>query len=160
MGGASLFPRFINNYESVVTDFRHAPRGQPVIILIDNDSGAGSVFSVLKNFGAAITHVTNAPFYHIKRNLYLVKTPEVGITGVSQIEDCFDAKTLATILSGKSFNKHNDTDTATQYGKAIFADVVVGPNVTKIDFAGFSPLFDRIVAVIENHKKVVSVGAN
>lgn len=77
---------------------------------------------------------------------------------MSQIEEFFDATTLAIKLNGKTFNMKNDTDTATEYGKAYFADHVVGPNASKIDFSGFAPLLNRIVAAIAYHQVMVAAG--
>jgi len=105
-----------------------------------------------------VTHTTVLPFYRITRNLYLVKTPEMGPTGHSKIEDLFKASTLATTVMGKTFNPNDDIDTDKEYGKVVFAERVVAPNASKIDFSGFEPLLDRIVAVIAHHNSLVAAG--
>lgn len=157
---SSYFPNFVHNYGELVSKFKHAPLQHPVIILIDNDDGAKGVFGVLNNKKINITHKTNAPFYAVTRNLYVVKTPEAATSSAySQIEDLFDGATRSVELNGKKFNKKNDTNTATEYGKAYFADYVVAPNINTIDFSGFTPLLDRILAVIAYHKQVVAAGA-
>jgi hypothetical protein len=148
------------DYGVIAAGFKHAPFQHPTIIIIDNDDGAKNIFSVLSKFNININYKTEAPFYHIIRNLYLIKTPEAAsATGWSQIEDLFDAKTLSIKLGGKAFNKKNDTDTATEYGKAYFAEHVVAPNAGAIDFSGFSPLLDRIVSTIIAHQQRVAAGA-
>lgn len=160
-GGSSYLPDFIRDYKDMVAGFKHAPLQHPSIILIDNDDGANGVFNILRGkFKINIDHKTNAHFYHVTRNLYVIKTPETATTsGWSQIEQLFDANTLAKKLNGKTFNMKNNTDTATQYGKGYFAEHVVGPNADKINFAGFAPLLDRIVATIAYHQKMVATGA-
>ena len=54
---------------------------------------------------------------------------------IRKIEDFFDPVVLATKLNGKSFNPKNEgVDTETEYGKWVFAQQVVKPNVGSIDF--------------------------
>jgi hypothetical protein len=158
-GSSSYFADFIHNYKGMVAGFKHAPLEHPVIILIDNDDGAKGVFGVLSGKKINISHTTSIPFYPVVRNLYVLKTPESATPSAkSHIEELFDAHTLATKLNGKTFNLKNDTDTVTEYGKTYFAEHVVAPNADKINFAGFAPLLDRIVATIVAHRKRVAAG--
>lgn len=151
---------FISNYRKTAATFEHCPMQHPVIILIDNDDGAKSVFNLLRQMKINVEHKTTAPFYHVVRNLYLIKTPESTAPNCySQIEELFDAATLGVKLNGKSFNMKNETDTATEYGKAYFADYVVGPSAKTINFVGFTPLLDRIVQAISYHAALVAAGA-
>jgi hypothetical protein len=132
----------------------------PVIILLDNDEGARGTFGLLKQKNFNISHKTIAPFYRITKNLYIVKTPESDKeTAYSQIEELFDTSTLASDLNGKTFNMSNKSDSATHYGKKYFAEYVVARKINKIDFEGFGPLLDRIVATISDYKSVVAAGA-
>jgi len=157
---SSYFIKFIRDYKKVAATFKHAPLQHPAIILIDNDDGAKGIFGLLRNMSINISHGTTAPFYHIVRNLYLIKTPESPPPKhQSQIEELFDQATLGTMLAGKVFNMKNDTDTATEYGKSYFADYVVAPNVNTINFAVFAPLLDRIIQVIAYHQTLVAAGA-
>jgi RNA-directed DNA polymerase len=159
-GSSSYFGNFVLGYKEVAAKFKHAPFEHPVIILIDNDDGAKGIFSVLRNMKINIDRTTTAPFYHIVRNLYLVKTPESPAPKFSsQIEELFAATALGTVLNGKTFNMKNDTDTASEYGKAYFADYVVAPHAHTINFAGFAPLLDRITAAIAYHDTLVAAGA-
>ena len=96
-----------------------------------------------------------ASFFHVTDNLYLVKTPELGVSGISYIEKFFDPSLLKTELAGKKFNPDKDHDAASEYGKFAFADKVVRPNAGTIDFSGFAPLLDRIVAAIDHYKPPV-----
>ncbi len=130
--------------------FKHMPMKHPVILLLDNDDGLGPVASTIKkNFGVSMTVTTLADFYHVTKNLYVVKTPEIN--GESCIEDLFPQKWLATKLKGKKFSAKSTIDPATEFGKEVFAKSVVKPNAAKIDFSGFDPLLDRVFAVLTHH---------
>lgn len=132
--------------------FKHTPMRHPVILVLDNDDGLGPVASVIKkNFGASITTASSADFYHITKNLYLVKTPEAN--GESCIEDLFPQKWLSAELKGKKFNKNSKIDPEREFGKEVFAKSVVKPNATKIDFSGFDLLLNRIVAATAHYSK-------
>jgi RNA-directed DNA polymerase len=156
-GGTSHFPPLISRYATMVDHFGHAPLKHPVILLIDNDDGAKRIFSTLKHH--TITHKTTVPFYRIVRNLYLVKTPERGATGISKIEDFFKVATLDTLVGGKKFNSNSTIDATKEYGKTVFAEKVVAPGASAIDYSDFAPLLDRLVAAISHHKGLVAAGA-
>ena len=67
------------------------------------------------------------------------------------MEAFFTPALLATVLGGKTFDPDKEHDAPGKYGKAVFASKVVEPNAATIDFSGFSPLLDRIVAVLDHH---------
>lgn len=130
--------------------FKHKPMQHPVILVLDNDSGLKDVAALIKtNFGIAISTKTTDPFYRIRDNIYLVKTPE----GASEscIEDLFPKKWLKRKLNGKTFNPNSKIDIATEYSKEVFAKSVVLPNAGQIDFEGFDPLLDRIAKVLDDY---------
>ncbi|WP_300535601.1 retron Ec67 family RNA-directed DNA polymerase/endonuclease [Sphingosinicella sp.] len=130
--------------------FKHKPMKHPVIMVLDNDSGLGSIASVIKeNFGVTINLKSTADYYHVIDNLYLIKTPETG--GESCIEDLFPKKWKNYKLKGKSFNSASKIDTAKEYSKEVFANSVIVPNAGEIDFAGFDPLLKRIVKVLNHY---------
>ena len=81
----------------------------------------------------------------------MVKTPESN--GESCIEDMFPKEWLATKLKGKKFNPKNKINPNKEFGKEVFAKSVVKPNAEKIDFSGFDPLLNRIVAVIDHYSQ-------
>jgi RNA-directed DNA polymerase len=143
----------------MVAHFKYSPLAHPVILLVDNDDGANGLFSILKQKHITISHTTTALFYRIVRNLYLIKTPELGPNGRSKIEDFFKPATLTTTISGKKFNANNEIETATEYGKNVFAERVIAPQAATIDFSDFVPLIDRIVAAISHHGGLVANGA-
>ncbi len=130
--------------------FKHIPMAYPVIVVLDNDGGLASVTgTVRKTFGVSIKISSTDPFYHITKNLYLIKTPETN--GESCIEDLFPASVRNTLLNGKTFSTNSTIDPQSQYGKEIFAKTVVKRNAHDIDFSGFDPLLDRIVAVLDHY---------
>lgn len=129
----------------------HRPLAHPVILVLDNDDGLASVASTIwDNFKVKIDVKSTAHFYHITENLYVVKTPEAG--GKSAIESLFPEVWRNRELNGKKFNASNTINPATEYSKEIFANSVVKPNAGQIDFSGFDPLLQRIVAAIEHHR--------
>lgn len=131
--------------------FKHTPKAHPVILVVDNDDGLRPIAGTIKKvFGVSISVATTDDFYHITDNLYLVKTSEAN--GQSCIEDMFTQKLRDTPLKGKKFNPAGTIDPETEYGKEVFAKSVVKPKADKIDFSGFDPLLDRIVAVLDHYQ--------
>ena len=142
----------IRDYEKHLRAYSHAPLAHPVIVLFDNDDGAKSLFGYARNKGhPKIGLDSSEAFYYLGYNLYLVKTPELGSGKKSCIEDLFQPALLKTPVDGKSFDPNKEHDEAGKYGKAVFAKRVVIPNAAAIDFSGFAPLLDRIVAVLNHH---------
>ena len=151
-GSSSYFADFIHKYKGMVVGFKHAPLEHPVIILIDNDDGAKSILKLLStNWKIDISVKSSELFFRVTDNLYLVKTPEKGTDGVSCIENFFQLALLATKLDGKTFNPDKKHNADGEYGKFLFAEKVVRPGWSKIDFSGFAPLLNRFVAVIDNY---------
>jgi RNA-directed DNA polymerase len=107
-GGSGNIANFIAHYKSAVYNYKFRPMKFPVIVLVDNDSGQfgnGAVFAQVKKLTSVpINFLTKDAFYYLCHNLYLIKTPELGQTGESCMEDLFDAYVRATILEGKAFN--------------------------------------------------------
>jgi RNA-directed DNA polymerase len=152
-GGTGDFKFFMLRYKDLVDAYQHRPLPHPVILLIDNDDGASQIFSVAKQLGMpGVSHTSNAPFYRIDANLYLVKTPETGpVDGKTCIEDFFALSVLATKLQGKTFDPNKKHNEVGKYGKAHFAEKVIKPNAAAIDFGKFTKLFDRIALVIDDY---------
>ena len=153
--GAAQLNAFLGKYETCVREFGHSPLNFPVIVLVDNDDGGKSLFSLAgKKSKTEITYKTTNPFYYLGLNLYLVKTPEQAASPhTSFIENFFEPAVLNTVLDGKTFDPDKETDAPGKYGKAVFAARVVEPNADKINFSGFAPLLDRIVGVLDDHAK-------
>jgi hypothetical protein len=94
----------------------------------------------LDNFGQSITVDSAENFYFITENLYLIKTPETN--GQSCIEDLFPPEWKNKQLKGKKFNPNSKIDPTSEYGKEVFANSVIRPNTSNIDFSGFDPLLE------------------
>jgi RNA-directed DNA polymerase len=142
----------IKDYEKHLRAYGHAPLAWPVIVLFDNDDGAKSLFGYAKNKRyPKIGLDSTEPFYYLGYNLYMVKTPELGSSKKSCIEDLFPPALLKTVVDGKTFDPNKEHEEAGKYGKVIFAKRVVIPQAATIDFSGFVSLLDRIVAVLDHH---------
>ena len=152
-GASSLKYFFIKTrYGKDIQDFTHKPLKHPVIVLIDNDDGAKEIFKTIKDsYGISIKLTSLDLFFHVTDNLYLVKTPERGSSGKSFIEEFFELSLLETKIGGKKFNPYKKHEADGEYGKYVFAEKVVRPHADKIDFSGFVPLLERIVAVIDHY---------
>ena len=126
----------------------------PVILFIDNDSGAKSIFKIMSSlFNVTAEINTDLPFYHLYENLYVVKTPK-GPAGAEEtyIENFFPIEVLQNPIGGKIFNIKKDHESPTEYGKVWLAEKIVKPNADKIDFSGFKPMLERIITVIDHYE--------
>jgi RNA-directed DNA polymerase len=155
-GGSGKIASFIAHYNpAVFKNYKYRPMKFPVIILVDNDqgqSGKGGVFVQANKFlKAPVSFTSTKDFYYLCHNLYLIKTPEIGVAGESCMEDLFEASVRAETVDGKTFNPKDDKDTATQYGKLVFADKVVRAKYATINFSQFTPILDRILAVLAHY---------
>lgn len=149
-GGSGNLIKLIWDYLEEKERFRAPGLTQPVVIVVDNDSGAKGVFEAVGKITKSKPN-KDEPVLHITGNLYLVPTP--GTVGVSKIEDCFDDGIKATVIDGKTFGTGNKIDTSSHYGKKIFAHRVVAKKADSIDFSGFAPLLERIALAIAAHQE-------
>lgn len=148
-GGTPNLAAFISRYHREAAKFKFVTKPNPVIVLIDNDSGANCVHSnVTKITKQAITR--KEAFIRVFGNLYLVATPLGPNDAHTKIEDSFDASVTSTVLGGKVFNADDDYNVATEYGKATFARDVVQAQAASINFDGFVPLLNRVLATIND----------
>lgn len=154
-GGSPDVGNFMRTYVAEAKRFKAPGNLHPVIVLIDNDSGAVPIYNTIQQLTGTKPTGTE-PFIHIAGNLYVVPTPLVA-TKASMIEDFFDPATRAIQYKGKSFDPSNKFDPRTHYGKADFAYKVVQPHADKIDFNGFKAILDRFVSVIDQHAKTYPV---
>lgn len=148
-GGAGQFNSFIVNYRKNLKPFKAKVARYPVILLIDNDSGAKSIFECIKN-------VTKKPcdgkddFYLVVDNLYVIPTPRGDNDSATMIEDFLPSKWRNEKLGGKILNLSGNLDTDKEYGKALFAEHVIKRNRKDVDFSGMTPILDRIQKVIDD----------
>lgn len=151
-GGVGGLCHLIKYYSAdLVNKFRAPSPKYPVIILIDNDSGADAIYGAIAGILRIQKPKGQKPFIHVCENLYVVPTPFGPSSKKTSIEDFFDEATLATQLNGKSFERKNDADNQHHYGKAAFARDVVAKNAATIDFGGFQPILERIESVIKHY---------
>lgn len=151
-GGTGDFLFFIKSYRANLDRYRFRAVKHPVILLVDNDSGASEVFKESIKCGIAGIGLTSSePFYRLVDNLYLVKTPEMGVAGTSCIENMFDPDLLEEQVDGLEFDPAKKHRAPGKYGKQVFAEKVVKPKVGTINFNGFVSLLDRIAAVIDDY---------
>jgi len=160
-GGSGGQAALVREYSRMMENYLHKPMPFPVIILIDNDDGANSVFKAVKDTtGLSISHSTADKFYHVCHNLYLVKTPEsLAAKSYSCMEDLFEKSVLETKLNGSIFNPAKEHNAPGEYGKAVFAEKVVATNAATIDFSKFDTVFDRIAAVLNAYVPPVYITA-
>ena len=152
-GGVGGICKLLKNYhEDLGTRFRAPAPKHPVIVLIDNDGGADSVYGAIAGITKKPKPNKKASSIHVTGNLYVVPTPQLPGLSKTAIEDFFDAPTLATVVNGRTFSKENNYDGSKHYGKATFAHEVVAKNANVIDFKNFAPLLERIVAVIDAYE--------
>ena len=151
-GGTGWMGHFIKDYGDELKRF-NAPGQQqhPVILLIDNDSGAKPVHDAMRKFGKQ-KPTGQEVFVHITGNLYLVATPIAAGQKSSMIEDAFGTLPRILKIGGKSFNPDEDTfDKALHYDKHIFSQYIK-EGASQVDFSGFTELLTRLQAVIRAHK--------
>ena len=85
-GGNTALSSFIGTYKRDTDKFKAPGQKKPVIILYDNDSGAGKIRGTIQQT-AKVTLKGNEPYVHIVRNMYAVPTPLLGNAVQSKIED-------------------------------------------------------------------------
>jgi len=156
-GGTGGFNDLIQRYKKERVCFKGAGEVHPVIFLVDNDSGAAPVLQALKQLSKGKQVDKNKRFYKLGHNLYVVMTPRTSADGDTMIEDFFAPTIKATKLGGKTFNPYTPFNSNKEYGKFLFAELVVKKKQDVIDFDGFKPLLDRIAAAIAAHKKAGQV---
>lgn len=152
-GGVAGICKLLKNYHKDVTENFKAPTSDfPVIVLIDNDSGANSIYEAIAGITKKPKPAGRANFIHVTHNLYVVPTP-FGVNNTpTSIEDFFDTSVLEVRLNGKSFNranKHNEPERF--FGKAAFARDVIAKNASTIRFDQFQVILQRIIDAIEHY---------
>lgn len=149
VGGICKMLKFY--HEDLSTRFKSAAPKHPVIVVIDNDSGADSVYGAIAGITKQPKPLGRGQFIHVTGNLYVVPTPHLATKSKTAIEDFFDTPTLEKEVDGRTFSRNNDHDKLKHYGKATFAHEVIAKHASDIDFKGFSSILDRIVAVMDDY---------
>ncbi len=148
--GTSGLLYLINMYEKNMKDFKGEGRKCPVIILVDNDDGAGHIKSRIKRQLNIKDELNINKHYKFIDNLYIMFAPTEK-TG--EIEDLFDEVTLDTKLNGKIFSRAKDINNKTEYGKIVFAEKVIKVKQKEINFDNFKSVFDKMKLIIKEYGK-------
>jgi RNA-directed DNA polymerase len=140
-GGSGELNKLLGSYRPRLSSFKHGAT-QPVIMIVDNDSGSTGLF---KHLGAILGKPIGGmdPFYHAFANLYVVPVPKAGVAAA--IEDLFDPALLGRKLDGKEFDRSGKKkDLSKWYDKFDFATKIVKPERAAINFVRFEPLLKAI----------------
>ena len=159
-GGVGGLCKLMKHYHAdLASKFRAPLPKHPVVVLIDNDLGANSIYGAIAGITGKKKPTGSEQFIHVTGNLYVVPTP-LGAGGAkTMIEDFFDAPTLSITLNGKTFSREKDIDEAKHYGKTAFARDVVEKNAGTVDFSGFKGILDRVAAVVAEYTNTHTVVA-
>lgn len=153
-GGTSGLASIMKIYGKYMKPFKGEGKRHPVIMLIDNDSGAKEIKNKLPEEGSS------EKFSRFVENLYVILIPSPNDEERVAIEDLFEKEVLDTKVDGKTFNREPRIDPKTEYGKIIFAEKVVKVNQEKIKFDGFKEVFNRLKEVVSDYSsKVAEPGA-
>lgn len=163
-GGAEYLKSFVENYDRRFSEYQAPGPTNPVIIIVDNDSGPSGLLHILKKFKSAeifphglnvsnIDDVRKSDFIRIVHNLYLVLTPLRGESS-TDIEFFFKDKDRLRKYAGRSFNTVKNRVEGKDLSKDHFARHVVRANRKSIDFSGFKELLDRIVRAQNHFRKL------
>ena len=146
-GGTGELQTLIPRYKPSTLAFSTTRPTAPVIIIVDNDSGARPVFSVIRTVTKAAKVDGTAQFYHIHGNLYVVPLP-LQRGSATDIECFLTPAVTGIVLNGKTLHKANTgLDPNIHFGKAALADYVAKQPPGAVDFTLFGPILDAIVAV-------------
>ncbi|WP_396123932.1 retron Ec67 family RNA-directed DNA polymerase/endonuclease [Escherichia coli] len=160
-GGSADLKKFIERYMDEYSSYYGSIPKHPVIMVLDNDSGSNEILNFLKNNVKSCPDDTNKMrkmrFIHVFKNLYIILTPLSATGEQTAMEDLFTHDVLSTILGGKKFNKKNDGDSKTEYGKHVFSVKVVRDKKRKVDFSGFEIILNTFKDVFEHYKKICSI---
>jgi|SRR5579883_490797 len=156
-GGASQLSNLLSNYRKMTKSFRGMPK-HPTILVVDNDSGPEKLFKHLSNLLKKDVDGSEQ-YYFVYENLYVVPVPKIG-RNFTAMEQLFDPVVLKTKLGGRQLDLTNkEPDGKTFYSKNEFSIQVIQKKQTSINFDGFKPLLNAIVAVqLDYANKVAMAG--
>lgn len=152
-GGGTCLAQLIPKYRDEIARYHPLVNKQPVILLLDNDSGADPVYSTIKEVTGMKAN-RDDDFTHVMSNMYVVSTKRID-KKPSKIEDFFEAADKNRELAGRTFSDAKEPDPVTHYGKVEFATKIVRPNADTMNFDGFTDLLTTLVAVIKHRSAAV-----
>ncbi|MBY6034002.1 retron Ec67 family RNA-directed DNA polymerase/endonuclease [Marinobacter daepoensis] len=163
-GGTDYLKSFVEKYNTRYEKYNAPTPTQPVIIVVDNDSGPSSLLHSLKKYDQAklfptnlkisdINDVKKSEFIWIFHNLYLVLTPLKGKND-TDIESLFKEKERLRKHNGKCFNTVEKRNEEKDLSKDSFARNIIRANRKSIDFSNFHGLLNRITAVQKHYEGI------
>jgi len=145
-GGSAVLNVFLWDYLKEIKRFQAPGKQQPVIFVVDNDSGAKGVCGSAHTLTKKDARLES--FVHLSGNLYLVVLPLPPGNKESEIEDFMGNQIKGVKLDGKTYSRAGDSDT--HFGKHILSQHI-DKNAQKFDFTGLAPILDRISGAIQQH---------
>lgn len=160
-GGGLYLYKFVLRYIDNLNNYKTPSSNQPVIILLDNDSGCNSLLNHLENNSLKFPECPNkkedmrkSKYLPITDNLYVILIPRINKED-TEMEQYFNKDARDIKIDGRKFDPSKDADTTTTYGKNTFSIKVVKEMKGSISFDGFNPILNQISSVIEYHKNKV-----
>jgi hypothetical protein len=153
-GGAAVLNVFLWDYLKEIKRFKALGKQQPVIFVVDNDSGAKGICSSAKTLTKKDAHLE--PFVHLSENLYLIVLPLPPGKKESEIEDFMGNQIKGIKLGGKTYSRDGDSDT--HFSKHILSQHI-DKNAQRFDFTGLTPILERISAAIDAHHAKTAASA-
>jgi hypothetical protein len=158
-GGTSQLSDFVLHFEAETKAFFKPKHPQPIIVIVDKDTGWNKVGGVIKTKTGKSADGSQ-PFYAVGGNLYVVCIPAPAGKETGAIEDLYPKEVLNHKIGMKTFDKSNNTkDEGAHYGKAAFAREVILAKACPVDFTGFNELLSRISKVIVFHAHATAAAA-
>jgi hypothetical protein len=153
-GGASQLSNLLSDYRKMTRSFKGIPN-HPTILIVDNDSGPEKLFKHLSNLlstkAKKVTVDGSEPYYFVYENLYVVPVPKIA-GAYTAMEQLFTPEVLDTKLKGRRLDLSNkETDATKFYSKNDFSIEVIQKDQSSIDFTGFRPLLNSLVAVQKDY---------
>ena len=159
-GGTDYLKDFIVHYKQNYKFYKAPKPKNPVIILVDNDSGPKDLINYVNKiqdkyiYPEKVKDIRASDFIHIFHNLYLVLTPQVAGFEETDIEHFFTDNDRLRKFKGMIFNTVLKRDPDKDLSKDAFATHIVHAKKNEIDFDGFKSLLDRIVKVIDHYDSI------
>jgi RNA-directed DNA polymerase len=153
-GGTADLTKLIWQYHNNKARFMGPGLTNAVIMVIDNDSGANSIFNTVVSITGGSKPTGLESFVHVTGNIFAVPVPKKNQADKVAIEDCFDSQVTQFMVDGKTFHSGTDKNSSLHYGKVVFAHKVIATHASTINFAGFKPLLTNIVLAINANSKI------
>lgn len=158
--GATSSTKFTKRYEGEFKSYYGTQAKNPVIMIMDNDTGPNELLNFLAQNCASspnlVEDIRKNTFTHVMHNLYLVLTP-LGLNGkATEMEDLFDSETLNKPIDGKRFSRAKKINLKEEFDKDDFSLKVVKAMAKEINFNGFLPIFNAINDVINHYQGVIN----